>query len=265
MTDESPEVRADKKQQTALRNFTPNKETNQAGTSHSAVERASSYQQTGGRRSLTASDRGKLVRTLRSRSVRDCNEDSKRKGFTPIGVLKDVFCVETVRRLLGTYLRPEDVAGVADYVCPPEELEPGELGGRRILAALLDTNNEGRILRFKERGITDKCVRTRNDHFTELWREQDPTNDGQEENGLKAFCESYWQFMSPFLKKLPGPIIRQAGAEVLTLDEYPGSVTLPWTHKKQLYEYPTFSTVWEVRIHPDHHNLVSPTIQKWKQ
>jgi hypothetical protein len=270
MSVESSEVRPCANAAEASRDCSANKDTNQAGTNHSAAERTCSNQHENVCRPLTALVRNRVIHSLLSKSVRNSHDRSERNRFVPIGVLKDVLDPEAVKEVLESFLGADNVVDIAEYVCPSRELESGELGARRILAALLIMGDENRICKFKERGITDDLIRQRNDNFTEILEETGPDYDGQKRTPLDLFYDAYWQFMSPFLKKLPRPTHLQSSAAALKLDEHQATVTLPWTYRKRLSQASStpWSTVWKVKIHADHHDLVSLTVQRrrpWSQ
>ncbi|KAK6074275.1 protein kinase domain-containing protein [Seiridium cupressi] len=214
--------------------------------------------------SLLELDRGKIIGSVLSRSVRDVSDSRLR--FVPRNVLVDAISKEVVRDFLQSWpelsrVQQLDLTALADKLAPPANgchcRKARCTGGRIIFVALLAISREDLITSFLEPAQPAIC----DSNLSILSQENADSSNILPEafqhlptNELERFIHFTWQMRSPFVQAFAQqkPTIEDAS----TILEFESNVSLPWTYlgKEKDPMEEAVTRVQRIEIHSAHHD-----------
>lgn len=215
-----------------------------------------------------------VAQALLRDSLQDVNDERNR--FIPLSHLRSEFDSEKIQKLARTFFDDKnlDFSKIADQISPKKELCPCYEGddsrhctGRRIIfISLILLAKEKLIFDFIELNpsVCDTMLmlplRSAMAQASRLGEEMDKDQiqaalafveiEGLMQIEKDLFYHLQWQLRSPYFT-----------GRLLSSDDFQlGEVSLPWTkvtnlEKGNLFDM-QFSTLYEIKIHQDHHNLV---------
>lgn len=216
----------------------------------------------------------RMERRLRREMFQEGEEQTKR--FVPKGALRRICNYEAVLEVLLAHERfkydENEAIACADYVCGPKHQRQLDAtsSARQIFGILVCLAHVWMIDDFRKANIFDDDLPLRGtQNQRKLWSRKSnaeaylPFLAGDDHRLIaQDFFDRQWQFHVPDIIRIqPHDKSDTTKGPFAQNYEIDAEAVMPWTEKKQMGEG-AYGTVFRIRIHKDHHNLVSTSLTR---